>query len=177
MDAQAKYIADILIENKLLKEENTHLKKELAEKETQLFDLQKKISCGVSWDCDNDLQTKLNRSKCTQELRFENHKNKLGEDTLKAIRQLSDSKQKDSTFILKCMKKIFDVGDLSKMSACGQKKNTLEKKIVDELFVQRLANLSTEIEFKEVNERYQRLNLLINTAINNILRVSSVDCC
>lgn len=70
------------------------------------------------------------------------------------------------------MKKIYGVDYLTNMSACGQKKNTLEKKIIDELFAQRLANLPTEIDSKEVNDRYQRLNSLINSVINNILRVS-----
>lgn len=176
MDSQAKYIDDIVTENNLLKQENNNLKKELAETKIQLFNLQKKICAGLSWDCDVNLQTKLERSKCTKQLRFENHKNKLGEDTLKKLRQLSDSKQKDSTFVLKCMKKIYDVDYLTKMSADGQKKNMLEKKVIDELFVQRLANLPTEIEFEEVNNRYQRLNSLITYAINNILRVSLFGC-
>lgn len=171
---QEKYISDIVTENNLLKEENSNLKKKLAETKTQLFDLQKQINGSSSWDCDVDLQTKLKRSKCTQQLRFENHKIKLGEKTLAKLRQLSDCKQKDSTFILKCMKEVYGVDHLTEMSACGHKKNMLEKKVIDELFVQRLANLSPEIEFNEVKERYQRLNTLINYAINNILRVSDL---
>lgn len=141
MDAQAKYITGIVAENKQLKEENNHLKEELAETKIMLFNLQKntlpytrgvrksKIGCAVSWDCDIDLPTKLERSKCTRQLRFENHKNKLGEETLEIIRRMNESKQKDSTFVLKCMKKIVDVGALPKLSACGKKRNRSKKKL------------------------------------------------
>lgn len=41
----------------------------------QLFNSQKQISGGLSYDCDIDSQTKLKQSKCKQEFCFENHKN------------------------------------------------------------------------------------------------------
>lgn len=166
---------DIVAENNILKAENSRLKKELAETKSKLFTLQEEII--GTWDCDVDFLTKLERSKCAPQLRFEKHKNVLGDTTVTKLRQLSDCKQKDSTFILKCMKKLYGVDYLNQTSACGRQRNPLEKKIIDELFVQRLANLSTMIEFDEVNKRYQRLNSLINNAINNILRVSAYRGC
>lgn len=74
------------------------------------------------------------------------------------------------------MKKICGNDDLKSVRACGRKDNTIlspeKRKIIDDIFIERLAHFS--IENTEFNERYVRLNGLINSAVHNMLRVSTV---
>lgn len=109
---------------------------------------------------------------------FDNFKQLLGADTLKALRKLDSSKKKDSTFVLTCMKKLCgNDDDLKNIRACGRKENTIlspdKRKVLDEILIERLANVTTDNA--EFNERYLRLNTLINSAINNMLRVSAIQ--
>lgn len=76
------------------------------------------------------------------------------------------------------MKKLFGNDEqLKHVTACGRKNKSQKsnlspqkRKILDDIFVERLA--IEQIDNNEAQERYLRLNTLINYAIANIVRVS-----
>lgn len=65
-----------------------------------------------------------------------------------------------------------DLEKLKKTSACGRSENrklSPEKRIfIEDIFVERLSN--AQLDDAQSSERFSRLNELINSAINNILR-------
>lgn len=115
------------------------------------------------------------RRKCIpQNQLFKGFKSEFDASTIRRLRAFDISKKKDSTFILVCMKKLFgNDKQLKNVTACGRRKSNLspeKRKILDNLFVERLA--TEQIDSNEAQERYLRVNTLINNAIANIVRVS-----
>lgn len=114
------------------------------------------------------------KRKCVpQNQLFKRYKRVFGAATIRRLRAFDISKKKDSTFILECMKKLFENDEqLKNVSACGRKSNLSpqKRKVLDDIFVERLA--IEQIDNNEAQERYLRLNTLINYAIANIVRVS-----
>lgn len=175
-----------------LKKENVILKSKVAEMEEKndalnkankklrddLTALKKLYNATCQSYVQKDLKVKLLAKKNVKSTHlFDSYKQVLGADTIKVLRRLDSSKRKDSTFVLRCMKKLCDNDEqLKNVRACGRKENTMlspeKRKIIDEIFIERLANETTENT--EFNERYVRLNGLINSAIHNMLRVSTV---
>lgn len=107
----------------------------------------------------------------------------FGVEIIERLRALDHSKKRDSSFILECMRKLCsDDAQLKHVTACGrkgklQKSNFSEekRKILDDIFIERLA--TAQADEIETNDRYFRLNELINNAINNIVRVSRERMC
>lgn len=174
-----KVSVDSETEIQILRAENIKLKEKLIEMKAQndlLNEQNKQLTddfTAIKNMCGQDgLVIKLLEAKKipTSQL-FINKFAILGHETIAELEQLDASEQKDSTFVLKCMKKIFenDECSLNTVSASGREKNAIDKTTIDDLFIQRLANLN--IEYKQMTQRYSRLNKLINSAKNNIIRV------
>lgn len=172
---------DIQTENEILKAENAKLKEQLIsmkaenerlyEKNQQLMDDFAALKNMCSGNGQEGLIIKLlEKRNIPKMLLFNNHENVLGHKTIEELKQLDDSEQKDSTFILKCMKKIFENDCLNNVTASGRAKTQIDKTILDDLFTQRLAHVN--IEYVRIIQRYSRFNRLVNSARNNILRVS-----
>lgn len=104
---------------------------------------------------------------------FDTFKNVFDEKFIEDLKRLDKSRKNDSTFILQCLKKLYkNTEQLQMITACGTDgKSTvsLEKRnVIESLFLERLSN--QELTQVEITERYIRLNVLINSSINNILR-------
>lgn len=105
---------------------------------------------------------------------FESHNDRLGTATIECLRRLDGSRRNDSTFVLMCMKKIYgnDIGILKKETACGRATNgtilSENRDVIESLFVERITNL--ELSERDSMERIGRLNQLINSAKNNLIR-------
>lgn len=165
-------VVDLETQNKALSTQNKKLRDDLTA-------LKKLYNATCQNYVQKDLKIKLLAKKnlSTTPL-YDDFKHSLGPDTLKVLRQLNSSKRKDSTFILTCMKKLCGNDDnLRNIRACGRMENSIlspdKRKIIDGIFIERLSNETTENA--EFNERYMRLNSLINSAVNNMLRVSAIE--
>lgn len=103
---------------------------------------------------------------------YDNYENIFDKTTLDKLRKLKNGKRSDSTFILICMRSLFtNVQDLRSKTACGRNKNGISPEKyghIKDIFLERL--LHENITDEEFNQRHVRLNALINTAINNIIR-------
>lgn len=160
-----------------VEKKNEELNKENKKLRDDLVALKKVYNATCQNYVQKDLKIKLLAKRNIQSTHlFDSHKQVFGSDTIQVLRKLNSSKQKDSTFVLNCMKKICGNDDLKSVRACGRKDNTIlspeKRKIIDDIFIERLAHFS--IENTEFNERYVRLNGLINSAVHNMLRVSTV---
>lgn len=72
-----------------------------------------------------DLKIKMLEKRAVPcRLMFDDHKDMLGEKLLKDLRKLSDGRRSDSTFVNKCLKKLYENGldKLNKKSAAGSAK-------------------------------------------------------
>lgn len=111
---------------------------------------------------------------------YDSYNNTLGESTVQQLRVIGGNRNRDSTFVLTCMKSICENKNLKDFTACGRTKNGHmspdKKKMMEDIFFERLINL--QLDEMELNERHLRLNCLINSAINNISRkkVSRLVC-
>lgn len=127
---------------------------------------------------------KLKRNRIPNNTTFSRYKSELGQFTINRLKRIDNSRKKDSTFILECVRKLFaNDKQLESVTECGrnsmmQRKTRMspgKRKIVDEIFIERLS--IDKIDETDVKERYLRLNSLISNAIGNISRVSNAfDC-
>lgn len=176
---------DLSTENELLKKENAELKLEIQKlrEESKKFridlsDLNKFNSAVcrrmVRTEMRIDLLSKNESNQGKQGLIHDRYKNVFGEGVLKDLRKLSGCKRSDSTFIHKTMQSLYKNTDILKSrSASGTGGKTVispeKRKVIDGIFLERIsAEVLTD---KEVDSRLLRVNKLINSAINNILKV------
>lgn len=187
---------DIESENERLKAENLTLKAQLVKLQAENDELKKqnkkihqdrylwlnKIPMR-SQDRYHVLKYKMRERKLMPKTRLFGHFEKVfGAETIRKLRRLDNSKKKDSTFILECMRNLIGNGaELKDVTACGRKhgknrENSLfapeKREILDDIFIERLT--IQPMDDDELSKRYFSLNNLINTAINNIVRVSRV---
>lgn len=159
-------------ENAKLSEENTKLRKDLA----SLLKVHRE-TCRMY--VNKELKVKLfQKHNVAQDLSqnpvlFDQFTKDLGEDVLKKLRSIGGSKRADSTFILHCMRKLFEnKNELQNMSASGTDRKKMipknKRDVLDRIFLERLS--SEKLDDVEMNERYLCMNRLINVAIGNILR-------
>lgn len=179
--SQSESDIHIRVENELLKAENTQLKMLLnnmkAENEnlnSELASLKNLYDTACKNYIHKDFAAELVKKKCVPaKLSFSDHKENLGEMTITQLRKIKGDKRSDSTFILTCVKKLFENNSLKYVTACGRNMSAImlpeKRQIINDLFVERLAR--EQIRNEELNERHKRMNTLINSAINNILRV------
>lgn len=156
-------------------EECEQLKKENSKYSSDIKSLNKLYSTTCRSFVGKDLKIKLLEKKFVPQGQvFDCHKDRLGEATIKILRRLNDNRRTDSTFILKCMGKIYesDFEQLKKTTACGRaasgKLSPEKRSFIEDIFIERLSN--AQLDEAETNQRFSHLNELINTAINNILR-------
>lgn len=165
-------VAKLEIENTKLKDENKKCKDDLA----SLMKVHKE-TCRMY--VNKELKVKLLEKKSTplskESILFESFKEDFGETVLQNLHKLHGSKRSDSTFILQCMRKLFENDkELSSISACGTDGTamiSIEKRtILENIFLERLSN--EDLNDVETTERYIRLSRHINVAISNIRRAN-----
>lgn len=116
---------------------------------------------------------------------YESFKNDFDENVLKQLRKIQGERNRDSTFILICMRELCkDIG-LNSITAKGTRRGRpsqleipkeksplpMEKReIIDNIFLERLA--SEKLNDGELSERYVLLNRHINVAITNIKKTN-----
>lgn len=98
----------------------------------------------------------------------------FGTSTIERLKKFDGLIKRDSSFILECMKKLFGNDEqLKYATACGRNKQnsmtSAKRKIIKDIFMERLS--IQQIDKIETTKRFNRLNKLINNAINNMLRV------
>lgn len=155
--------SQVVQENEQLKKENKKLKNDLAAL-TKLYNQ----TCRAY--VKKDLKIKLLEKRLTPEgLIFEKHKTVLGDITLKALRKIDGNRRADSSFILKCVKKLYET-DLEKLKyKSGQSEITPDKKaFFKEILLERL--LHENINEDELDCRMNRLNELLKNAITTLSR-------
>lgn len=159
-------IAKLTIENAKIKEENIKCKNDLA----GLLKVHKEM-CRMY--VNKELKMKLLEKKIVPQegILFDSFKNDLGEDVLINLRKLHGSKRSDSTFILQCMRKLYENDDqLDSVSACGNSKNgtmaKAKRDIIERIFLERLS--SENLSDIDTSQRFIRLNRHINVAIANL---------
>lgn len=189
---------DIAAENQRLKAENGELKVQLAKikgENEKLTQQHRKMYC--DWialkrmsEANNKnyaqtiLKHKLHARKSIPKPRlFDRFESEFDANTLERLKRIDNSKKRDSTFILECMRNLCrNKEQLKNVTACGRKNKakqhnsilSLDKReILDDMFIERLS--IEKIDEVEVRERYLRLNTLINSAICNIVRVSGAE--
>lgn len=165
---------DIERENQILKSENSLLKSSLKQARFEIEKLSR----------ENDSLKKMYNNLCKSYAgrNIRNNANcpekssiKLDDSFMMDLNRLCKDRKHDSSFILKCMRKLYDgvpTQELQSITACGTDENSIvsheNREIIDYLFKVRLA--SQDLTDKDMNDRYRRLNGLINNAINNIIR-------
>lgn len=168
-------------ENLQLRVENDKLRKENQKIRQELIALKQPITITSTHHnyVKNRLKLKIHEQKCLPEVGlFRRFESVFGVETIERLRTFDNSRKRDSSFILECMRKLCaDDDQLKFVTACGRKKKSQKnnfpeekRQILDDIFIERLAvEQADEIE---INQRYFRLNELINNGINNIVRVS-----
>lgn len=172
---QLKQKVEILTaENVKLRQENVKCHKEMA----QLLKIHKE-TCRLY--VNKELKVKiLEKNVIPQDtILYDSFKEHFGDAVLIELRKIGASRRNDSSFILVCMRKLFEnPEELKNVSACGTSQNSIfptqRREILENIFLERLSNVNMKDE--ERSERYLRLNRLINVAIGNITRftVSSI---
>lgn len=162
-----KKYADLQAENKRLLEENNKYKNDL-------ISLQKVHSAMCRQYVKKDMKIHILQKKIIPgNVLFNSLDDIFGEDVLKELRKLAGSKKSDSTFILKCMRKLYSESEVLKSETASgtDGKSTVspeKRKAIEGIFLERLS--SENLNDIEINERFMRLNILINSSINNNLR-------
>lgn len=158
-----------------LQSKNQQLIKENTKYKNDLVQMRKLYNTAFRTYVKKDMQIKLLEKKVVSTgLIFDAHKNELGEKVLKKLRMLGGDRKSDSTFVLKCVRRLYESNHdkLKKKSITGSADTetiTPEKKqIIEQLFFERLSN--ERIEEDELQQRLSRLNNLLNSAIHNIQR-------
>lgn len=159
-------IEKLTLENTKCKKENQKIKNDMA----GLLKVHKEL-CRLYVNKEMMLKMAEKRNKQQGSILFDSFKNDLGENVLCKLRKLHISKRSDSTFILQCMRQLFEnEKELNSVSACGingHKMVSDEKRdILDRIFLERLS--SDKLTEVELTERYIRLNRHINVAIGNM---------
>lgn len=162
---------DIVVENQILIAENKQLKLELQTKISDFDKLQKENEM-----CRSELKKyRLDKQKNLEACIFDDCEATLSMDILKQLECLENSRRNDSTFVLTIMRQLYSnkVEELKSKTACGRGNSNgiisqKNRNMIENHFAERLtkANLAEQ----EWSERYFRLNELINSAINNLLR-------
>lgn len=163
------------IENEKLKQENAKLIQDMQKIKNDYASLKVLYNKVCRTYVSKDLKIDLLEKRCIPGgLLFESHKEELGDDVLKNLRKLKGCRKSDSTFVLKCMRKLYENQNdkLQSRSARGKEGKTIitpkKREIIQNLLLERLSNEGITAE--EVTLRIDRLNDLINDAIANILR-------
>lgn len=180
---KSKELALLKRENKKLKTEligekkrNETLAKQNEKYQNDLKQLRSLYNNACRTYVKKDMKIKMLESKIVPSsgLIFDRHKNVLGEKLLKKLRMLDSTRRSDSTFVNKCMQKLYE-NDRAKClvkSADGSHGKELltpeKKKVIEELFLERLK--IEELEENEYESRVKRLNTLLNSSIHNIRR-------
>lgn len=162
-------------ENQLLKTKVAELELSLAKATVELEDMKKKYS-DVCRKFNKRVLKNIERKFPSTNGIYDNYEDAFGSSFVSELRGLDQSSRFDSTFILKCMKQLFgNTSQLDLMTACGTDgKFTVpveKREIIHDLFLQRLS--SQGMSDIQISERYRRVNILINSAINNIRRANS----
>lgn len=117
----------------------------------------------------------MKETNSEKKLTYGNYTSIFDEQTLVELRSLSGIKRNDSTFVLICMRKLYEnsLSTLYLKSASGNYNDKTmispgKRQIIDSIMLERLSNEATNDEDAYI--RYLRLNDLINNAINNISR-------
>lgn len=172
-----------------LKSENVHLKLELSEEKkknealakentklkSDLIQLRKLYNNACRNYVKKDMKIKMLETKIVPSgLPFEKYKTTLGEKLIKKLRLLDSKRRSDSTFVNKCVQKIYEheISKLSNKTANGMfGKGSLtpdKKKVIEELFFERLS--IEQLDEIEHEERFKRFNTLLNSSIQTIRR-------
>lgn len=181
---------NFLLENQKLKLElkEAHTKIEQLVKENKkyqndLISLKKLYNATCRSYVQKDFKIKLleknilkeNETDFEKKLMYEQHKGIFDEQTLVKLRSVNGTKRSDSSFVLICMRKLYENSLLTlhlKSARGTHKEKTVispEKRgIIESLLLERLS--SEAMNEEDANLRYLRLNDLINNAINNIHR-------
>lgn len=166
-------------EMKQIKAENSKLRAKNQKLHTDLAGLLKvhKETCRLY--VNKEIKVKLLEKKVIphEGLLYETFKKDLSESLLIQLRKLKIEQRSDSSFILACMRHLFqDPNELKSLSACGKSQNSTlppkEREILDAILLERLS--SENIADSEKSFRYLRLNRLINSAIANMTRATKV---
>lgn len=156
-----------------LRAENVKLRKENEKTRSDFAKLLKVHNETCRMYVNKEIKVKLLEKKNFSQggVLYETFKHDFGDGTLKQLRKLSGTQRSDSTFILKCMRKLFENShELQSMTACGTDGNSSmpkqKREILESIFLERLK--SENLSDSDVNVRYLRLTRLINVAICNI---------
>lgn len=160
-------------ENFQLKAEIDKLQKENTKKQNDLKNLLKlhKETCRMYVNKEMKFKILKKSVNLQSQVLYESFESHFGEKVLKQLRKLQGGKNRDSTFILTCMRKLCEDIDLKSITSKGTQKDKsafpLQKReILESIFLERLASI--KLTDKEQNERYILLNRHINVAIFNI---------
>lgn len=185
---------DLQDENVKLKAENVQLKAEIeelrkqnAKKQNDLKNLLKlqKETCRMYVNSEMKYKVLKKSVNLQSHVLYESFKNDFDENVLKQLRKIQGERNRDSTFILICMRELCkDIG-LNSITAKGTRRGRpsqleipkeksplpMEKReIIDNIFLERLA--SEKLNDGELSERYVLLNRHINVAITNIKKTN-----
>lgn len=160
---------DLIIENKLLKEENAQQKREIEEllsENNNLREILKKYT---------DFKNRNEKSTKTEALLYlEQYRNKISQNVLKELQEISGKQRNDSTFILKIMRDIYEnINVLKNETAKGTDGKSMmsqdKRQLIDGMFRDRL--LKENLSSLEFEKRFGQITKLINYARNNIMKV------
>lgn len=187
---EQKVNENLLLENQKLKlqlnEANTKIEQLIKENkkcQNDLVSLKKLYNATCRSYVQKDFKIKLleknvskgNETNVEKDLMYEQHNGIFDEQTLIKLRSVNGAKRSDSSFVLICMRKLYEnsLSTLHLKSACGTHKGKTvispeKRRIIESLLLERLSSEATSDE--DANLRYLRLNDLINNAINNICR-------
>lgn len=175
-------------ENDQLKAENEELRKKNSKKQNDLKNLLKlqKETCRMYVNSEMKFKILKKSVHLQSHVLYESFKNDFGENVLKQLRKIQGERNRDSTFILICMRELCKDIDLNSITAKGTRKGRpalqleiskeksplpMEKReILDSMFLERLA--SAKLNDSELNERYVLLNRHVNVAISNIKKTN-----
>lgn len=164
-------IEDLKKENAKLHEESTKSRKDLASllkvhRETCRMYVNKELKLKLAE------KIQITPEKRQDRVLYDTFQDDFGEEALRKLRSISGVKRNDSTFILECMRALFNVDELKNKSACGTDKceaiPKIKRDILENIFLERLK--SKNLSDIDINERYMRMNRLINISISNITR-------
>lgn len=165
-------------ENEKLNAEIVCLRKQNAKKEKDLKNLLKihKETCRMY--VNSEMKFKIQTKKVNvqnEEVLYETFKIVFGENILKQLRKIQGEKNRDSSFILICIRALFKDIDLKSINAKGIRRGksalpSEKREIIERIFSERLASI--KLTDGEQIERYMALNRHINVAIANINRAN-----
>lgn len=173
IDFYKNKVSALEIENSKLKKDNKDLKKLLNKsnqvnlhKDLLIKQLKKQINENNSSSINSSSQNKK------QKILFDQFENKIDRSDLITLRSINDKKEKDSSFVLKCLHILYknDLTVLNKRCATKTKPTKQEltpdkKSIINELFFERLSSMNLCPEDEQ--ERKLRFRYLLSNAISN----------